>query len=83
MVPEFDKVAFASEPLKVSDPVKTPFGWHLVMVTKKFPAVEAKDGKPAEPEKVQASHILVSARAPKEPPTKEAFEKQMKRAQEQ
>ena len=83
MVPEFDKVAFASEPLKVSDPVKTPFGWHLVMVTKKFPAVEAKDGKPAEPEKVQASHILISARAPKEPPTKEAFEKQMKRAQEQ
>ena len=83
MVPEFDKVAFASEPLKVSDPVKTQFGWHLVMVTKKFPAVEAKDGKPAEPEKVQASHILVSARVPKEPPTKETFEKQMKRAQEQ
>ena len=83
MVPEFDKVAFASEPLKVSDPVKTQFGWHLVMVTKKFPAVEAKDGKPPEPEKVQASHILVSARVPKEPPTKEAFEKQMKRAQEQ
>jgi len=83
MVPEFDKVAFASEPLKVSDPVKTQFGWHLVMVTKKFPAVEAKDGKPAEPEKVQASHILVSTRASKEPLTKEALEKQMKRAQEQ
>ena len=83
MVPEFDKVACASEPLNVSDPVKTQFGWHLVMVTKKFPAVEAKDGKPPEPEKVQASHILVSARVPKEPPTKEAFEKQMKRAQEQ
>ena len=30
-----------------------------MLVTKKFPAVEAKDGKPAEPEKVQASHILI------------------------
>ena len=83
MVPEFDKVAFSSEPLKVSDPVKTQFGWHLVMVTRKFPAMEAKDGKPAEPEKVQASHILVSARVPKEPPTKETFEQQIKRVQEQ
>ncbi len=83
MVPEFDKVAFSSEPLKVSDPVKTQFGWHLVMVTKKTPAVEAKGDKPAEPEKVQASHILVSARAPEKAPTKEEVEAQMKRPQEQ
>ena len=83
MVPEFDKVAFESEPLKVSDPVKTQFGWHLVMVTKKTPAVEAKGDKAAEPEKVQASHILVSARAPEKAPTKEEVEAQMKRPQEQ
>ena len=83
MVPEFDKVAFSSEPLKVSDPVKTQFGWHLVMVTKKTPAVEAKGDKPAEPEKVQASHILVSARAPEKAPTKEDVEAQIKRPQEQ
>ena len=83
MVPEFDKVAFSSEPLKVSDPVKTQFGWHLVMVTKKTPAVEAKGDKAAEPEKVQASHILVSARAPEKAPTKEEVEAQMKRPQEQ
>ena len=83
MVPEFDKVAFSSEPLKVSDPVKTQFGWHLVMVTKKTPAVEAKGDKPAEPEKVQASHILISARAPEKAPTKEDVEAQMKRPQEQ
>ena len=83
MVPEFDKVAFSSEPLKVSDPVKTQFGWHLVMVTKKTPAVEAKGDKPAEPEKVQASHILISARKPDKAPTKEDVEAQMKRPQEQ
>ena len=83
MVPEFDKVAFSSEPLVVSDPVKTQFGWHLVMVTKKTPAVEAKGDKAAEPEKVQASHILVSARAPEKAPTKEEVEAQMKRPQEQ
>ncbi len=83
MVPEFDKVAFSSEPLKVSDPVKTQFGWHLVMVTKKTPAVEAKGDKPAEPEKVQASHILLSANAPAKAPTREDIEAQMKRPQEQ
>lgn len=80
MVPEFDKVAFASEPFKVSDPVKTQFGWHLIMVTKKTPAVEAKGDKPASPEKVQASHILLEARPA---PTKEQVEQGMKRQQEQ
>ena len=83
MVPEFDKVAFELEPFKVSDPVKTQFGWHLVMVTKKIPAVAAQGEKPAEPEKVQASHILISTQAPEKAPTKEAIEQQMKRPQEQ
>ena len=80
MVPEFDKVAFASEPFKVSDPVKTQFGWHLIMVTKKTPAVEAKGDKPASPEKVQASHILLEAR---QAPSKEQVEQGMKRQEEQ
>ena len=83
MVPEFDKAAFELEPLKVSDPVKTQFGWHLVMVTKKMPAVEASGDKPAEPEKVQASHILLTSRAPDKAPTKADIEAQMKRPQEQ
>ena len=83
MVPEFDKVAFELEPMKVSEPVKTKFGWHLVMVTKKIPAVAAQGEKPPAPEKVQASHILVSTRAPEKAPTKEAIEMQMKRQQEQ
>ena len=59
MVPEFDKAAFELPVGKVSEPVKTQFGYHLIMVTEKKPAVEAADGKPGEPEQVRASHILV------------------------
>ena len=83
MVPEFDKVAFELDPLKVSDPVKTQFGWHLVMVTKKIPAVKAEGDKPAEPEKVQASHILLSSRKPEKAPTRDEIVAQLKRPQEQ
>ena len=38
MVPEFDKAAFAQEIGKMYEPVKTTFGWHLVLVTEKTPA---------------------------------------------
>lgn len=61
MVKEFDAVAFKLPVGKVSDPVQTQFGHHLILVTKKIPAVAAKGDKPAEPEKVQASHILVKS----------------------
>ena len=63
MVPEFDKVAFEQPVGKVSEPVKTQFGQHLLLVTKKIPAVEAKGDAPAAPEKVQASHILIKTEA--------------------
>ena len=63
MVKEFDEVAFTLPVGTVSDPVKTQFGYHLVLVTKKTPAVEAKGDEPAAPEKVQASHILIKSSA--------------------
>jgi hypothetical protein len=35
MVPEFDKVAFTQKPGTVSAPIKTQFGYHLLLVEKK------------------------------------------------
>src|ERR1700732_3700054 len=35
MVPEFSAVAFSLEPGKVSDPVKSQFGWHVIKVEEK------------------------------------------------
>lgn len=59
MVPEFDKAAFELTPGVVSEPVKTQFGYHLIIVKERKPAVEAKDGQPAAPEMCRASHILL------------------------
>ena len=44
MVPEFEKAAFAAPIGKVTDPVKTQFGYHLILVTehKEKPLADAK-----------------------------------------
>ena len=78
MVKEFDEVAFKIEPLVVSEPVKTRFGWHLILVTKKTPAVPAKGDEPESPEKVQALHILIKTDAPGKVPTKDEVEKMLR-----
>jgi hypothetical protein len=50
MVPEFEEVAFSIEPGKISEPVKSGFGYHLIQVEDK----EEKDSII----KVKARHIL-------------------------
>ncbi len=41
MVPEFDQVAFSLKPGVISEPVKTQFGYHFILVESKKPAVLA------------------------------------------
>jgi peptidyl-prolyl cis-trans isomerase SurA len=47
MVAAFEKVAFSLEPGTISDPVRTPFGWHVIQV------VERRAGKMAPLEQVR------------------------------
>ena len=80
MVKEFDEAAFALDEGKISAPVKTQFGYHLILTTKKTPAVEPKDDKPGEPEKVRASHILVKVSEPREIPSQEVVVESLKKS---
>lgn len=82
MVPEFDKVAFDLPVGVVSEPVKTQFGYHLILVTKKTPAVEAAGDAPAQPEKVEASHILIKTGDARPVPSVEEVVTQLKRMHE-
>lgn len=45
MVPEFEQVAFSQKVGTISAPVKTPYGYHLIYVEKKSPAIVAELGQ--------------------------------------
>ena len=68
MVPAFENVAFALKVGEISAPVKTPFGYHLVMSTQ-------RDDKN---EKVKVSHILVKTVKKEKVPTVEEVIKRLK-----
>eukprot|EP00599_Poterioochromonas_sp_BG-1_P004408 CAMPEP_0173153384 /NCGR_PEP_ID=MMETSP1105-20130129/12827_1 /TAXON_ID=2985 /ORGANISM="Ochromonas sp., Strain BG-1" /LENGTH=203 /DNA_ID=CAMNT_0014069307 /DNA_START=42 /DNA_END=653 /DNA_ORIENTATION=- len=51
MVKEFDQVCFEKEVGKVHGPVKTQFGYHLILITRRF------QGKGKAEEKIPVNHI--------------------------
>jgi len=58
MVPEFEAAAFSLPEGRVSEPVRSQFGWHIIKVQGKK---QESDG-----EQVQASHILLRVRSSNE-----------------
>ena len=81
MVKPFEDAAFAQEIGKVGEIVETSFGYHLIKVTAKSPAQEAKGDAPAKPGSITASHILIKTEQPQQVqpvPTTEQITSQLK-----
>ena len=76
MVKEFDDVAFSLPVGAVSDPVRTQFGYHLIMVDQKIPASESG------PEKVRARHVLVKVLKVQDVPSREDVRAHLKKQDE-
>ncbi|MDZ4724118.1 MAG: peptidylprolyl isomerase [candidate division Zixibacteria bacterium] len=61
MVPQFDSVAFSIKEGELSRPVRTDFGWHLLL-HKGFRDVAVPDGKKGETtQEANVAHILIKA----------------------
>ncbi len=67
MVPQFEKAAFAAEIGKVTEPVKTQFGYHLILVeernTKPFDEVKTQIEQKIKPEMAQKSINEIKSKA--------------------
>jgi len=51
-VPEFERAFMDMKPMEVSQPVKTPFGWHLIQVLERRTADMSSERKRIEARKV-------------------------------